>query len=154
MKCPNCNREVENDSVFCEHCGASMNSSVDNTLLNIIEVASHHPSCFAAYKARKKCYKLCKKHAYHLDDYKEYVQNLQLRNFPNEYQKSIMGGRLYLCVWWSIFIGIVAVLGWICILVDGWDEFYYWITIPATIVLLVSMWICKCCVKGYKKLTK
>ena len=27
MKCPNCNREVENDSVFCEHCGARIKKS-------------------------------------------------------------------------------------------------------------------------------
>ena len=24
MKCPNCNRDVENDSVFCEYCGAKL----------------------------------------------------------------------------------------------------------------------------------
>ena len=154
MKCPNCNREIENDSVFCEYCGASINFSVDSLLLNIIEVASRHPSWFAAYKARKKCYKLCKKYAYRPDDYKEYVQHLQLHNFPNEYQKSIMGGRLYLCVWWSIFIGIVAIFGWICILVDGLYEEYLWFAIPATIVLLVSIWICKRCVNGYKNLTR
>ena len=24
MKCPNCNREIENDSVFCEYCGVNV----------------------------------------------------------------------------------------------------------------------------------
>lgn len=31
MKCPNCNREIENDSVFCEYCGTKIKIVVNNS---------------------------------------------------------------------------------------------------------------------------
>lgn len=32
MKCPNCQKEIENDSVFCEYCGTRVNQlPVNNT---------------------------------------------------------------------------------------------------------------------------
>ena len=32
MKCPNCNREIENDSVFCEYCGTKIKIVVNNSI--------------------------------------------------------------------------------------------------------------------------
>ena len=159
MQCPNCGKEIANDSQFCEYCGTPTHFSVDDILLNIIEVNSYHPSLFAAYKARKKCYKLCKKNT-HRPDYKEYVQHLQLQNFPNEYQKAIIGGRLYWCLWLSSITGIIAIffsiMGWIFVFDD--DEEFLWMAIPSTIVLITIIWFYitehKRCVEGYKKLVK
>ena len=34
MKCPNCKKEIENDSVFCEHCGSKINFVPTRTILN------------------------------------------------------------------------------------------------------------------------
>lgn len=38
MKCPNCQKEIENDSVFCEYCGTRINQApVNNTTVNAEE---------------------------------------------------------------------------------------------------------------------
>ena len=35
MKCPNCQKEIENGSVFCEYCGTRINQApVNNTTVN------------------------------------------------------------------------------------------------------------------------
>lgn len=34
MKCPNCNREIENNSVFCKYCGVKINFVSTKTVLN------------------------------------------------------------------------------------------------------------------------
>ena len=34
MKCPNCNREIENNSVFCKYCGQKINFVSTKTILN------------------------------------------------------------------------------------------------------------------------
>ena len=31
MKCPNCGKEISNDSLFCEYCGAKINFAVNNS---------------------------------------------------------------------------------------------------------------------------
>ena len=31
MKCTNCGREIENDSIFCEHCGAKVYNASNNS---------------------------------------------------------------------------------------------------------------------------
>lgn len=36
MKCPNCNREIDNDSVYCTYCGACVETLVkDKSVTNI-----------------------------------------------------------------------------------------------------------------------
>lgn len=36
MKCPNCNREIDNDSVYCSHCGVCVEILVkDKSVTNI-----------------------------------------------------------------------------------------------------------------------
>ena len=38
MLCPNCKKEIENDSTFCEYCGARINQApVNNTTVNAEE---------------------------------------------------------------------------------------------------------------------
>ena len=34
MKCANCKKEVENDSVFCKYCGVKINFGSTKTVLN------------------------------------------------------------------------------------------------------------------------
>lgn len=68
-------------------------SELDTAMLNIIRVGASKDNILAAYKARKKCYQLCKESAKR-PDYKEYVETLQLDNFPCELKKS----RLWLAI--------------------------------------------------------
>ena len=69
-------------------------------VLNIIRVGANKDDILAAYKARKKCYQFCKESAKR-PDYKEYVETLQLDNFPNELKKAELGKK-YLRQWWWI----------------------------------------------------
>ena len=67
-------------------------NELDIAMLNIIRVGASKDDILAAYKARKKCYQLCKESAKR-PDYKEYVETLQLDNFPNELKKADYGRR-------------------------------------------------------------
>ena len=75
-------------------------SELDTAMLNIIRVGANKDDILAAYKARKKCYQFCKESAKR-PDYKEYVETLQLDNFPNELKKAELGKK-YLRQWWWI----------------------------------------------------
>ena len=113
MKCTNCGKEIANDSVFCEYCGAKtnrpseINPTIDSIILNIIEIGAHQKGTFASYKARRKCYKLYKQ-ATNLPNYKEHVQKLQLDYFPDEHYKSIVEQRYYRWLLWGIIWGIIC----------------------------------------------
>lgn len=80
-------------------------SDLDTAMLNIIRVGANKDDILAAYKARKKCYQLCKESAKR-PDYKEYVETLQLDNFPNEFKKADYGKR-YVRLFWSSLIPVV-----------------------------------------------
>ena len=67
-------------------------SELDTAMLNIIRVGANKDDILAAYKARKKCYQLCKERTKR-PDYKEYVETLQLDNFPNEFKKAELGKK-------------------------------------------------------------
>lgn len=77
-------------------------SELDTAMLNIIRVGANKDDILAAYKARKKCYQLCKERAKR-PDYKEYVETLQLDNFPCELKKADYGRR-YVKLFWSLII--------------------------------------------------
>lgn len=49
MKCPNCNKKIENDSVFCEYCGAKVRKNGTVTILGYVESFAFNPSV-AIYK--------------------------------------------------------------------------------------------------------
>lgn len=71
-------------------------SDLDSTILSILRVGANRTNVLAAYKARKKCYKICKKCLGRID-YKEYVECLQLDHYPNEFKKAELGEQY--CNW-------------------------------------------------------
>lgn len=83
-------------------------SELDIAMLNIIRVGANKDDILAAYKARKKCYQLCKERAKR-PDYKEYVETLQLDNFPNELKKADYGKQYVNFRRWLILCIIVGV---------------------------------------------
>ena len=83
-------------------------SELDTAMLNIIRVGANKDDILAAYKARKKCYQLCKERAKR-PDYKEYVETLQLDNFPNELKKADYGKQYVNFRRWLILCIIVGV---------------------------------------------
>lgn len=80
-------------------------NELDTAMLNIIRVGASKDDILAAYKARKKCYQLCKESAKR-PDYKEYVETLQLDNFPSELKKADYGRR-YVRFLWSFLISVI-----------------------------------------------
>ena len=85
-------------------------NELDTAMLNIIRVGASKDDILAAYKARKKCYQLCKESAKR-PDYKEYVETLQLDNFPCELKKADYGWRyvkLLWCLALTIFLSIFS----------------------------------------------
>ena len=83
-------------------------NELDTAMLNIIRVGANKDDILAAYKARKKCYQLCKERAKR-PDYKEYVETLQLDNFPNELKKADYGKQYVNFRRWLILCIIVGV---------------------------------------------
>lgn len=80
-------------------------SELDTAMLNIIRVGASKDDILAAYTARKKCYQLCKERAKR-PDYKEYVETLQLDNFPNELKKADYGKQYVNLCRWLIIVGV------------------------------------------------
>ena len=98
-------------------------SELDTAMLNIIRVGANKDNILAAYKARKKCYQLCKESAKR-PDYKEYVETLQLDNFPNELKKADYGKKYVNIIKWLMIPVIIIALG--CLLF-GITNLYCWI---------------------------
>lgn len=94
---------------------------LDTAMLNIIRVGASKDDILAAYEARKKCYQLCKENANRLD-YKEYVETLQLDNFPNELKKADYGKQYVNHRRWLILCIIVGVS---CLGVGLWILYNY-----------------------------
>lgn len=97
-------------------------SELDTAMLNIIRVGANKDDILAAYKARKKCYQLCKENAKR-PDYKEYVETLQLDNFPNELKKADYGKQYVNFRRWLILCIIVSVS---CLGLGPWILYYYY----------------------------
>lgn len=95
-------------------------SELDTAMLNIIRVGANKDGILAAYKARKKCYQLCKERAKR-PDYKEYVETLQLDNFPNELKKADYGKQYVNLRRWLILCIIVGVS---CLGLGLWVLYY------------------------------
>ncbi|MBR1889206.1 MAG: hypothetical protein IJ816_01085 [Alloprevotella sp.] len=85
-----------------------VSNELDVAMLNIIRVGANKDDILAAYKARKKCYQICKKVAKRLD-YREYVETLQLDNFPNELKKADYGERYVNIFRWLIICVIIGI---------------------------------------------
>ncbi|GHV11020.1 hypothetical protein FACS1894162_6050 [Bacteroidia bacterium] len=95
MKCPKCKTNNKADALYCETCGDPLKSNLsalDKEILNIIEVNSFSKNLLAAYKARKIANKISKK-KYGKENYKEYVEMLMIKYFPQELEKAIKGAK-------------------------------------------------------------
>ncbi len=73
-------------------------SEFDKTYLNIIRLGANKDGILSAFRARRQCYKICKKQAKE-PNYKVIVDTLQLDNFPNEFKKAELGKKY---VWWLV----------------------------------------------------
>lgn len=82
---------------------------LDAILLNIIRIGANKDDVLAAYRAQKKCYKICKKTTRRID-YREYVQCLQLDNFPIEFKKAELGRTYKRQFMWLIPPGFIFVI--------------------------------------------
>ncbi len=78
-------------------------NELDAILLNIIRIGANKDNILAAYRAQKKCYKICKKETKRVD-YREYVQGLQLDNFPSEFKKAELGRSYVNQYWWLLLL--------------------------------------------------
>lgn len=81
-----------NEKIIIEDDGTIIRNDENNRdiLLNIMRVGANKSSLFAAYKARRKCYKIVKESTERVD-YREYVEGIMLDNYPNEFKKAELG---------------------------------------------------------------
>lgn len=77
--------------------------SMDARILNIIRIGANKTNLLAAYKAQKKCFKICKQQTQRID-YKEYVECLQLDNYRDEFKKAELGRKFCKQLWWLLLI--------------------------------------------------
>jgi hypothetical protein len=84
----------------------SERSVLDKELLEIIEVNSYSKNILAAYKARRIANRICKKKS-GKPNYKEYVEMLMVRNFPQELEKARLGEKYLFWLWFIIIIAII-----------------------------------------------
>ena len=130
-------------------------SELDTAMLNIIRVGANKDDILAAYKARKKCYQLCKESAKR-PDYKEYVETLQLDNFPCELKKADYGWRYVKLLWCLALTIVLSICSFIfgCVWIDygvikHWDEYgnytteIYWSVMSVGIIsIVITIAIC------------
>ena len=130
-------------------------SELDTAMLNIIRVGASKDDILAAYKARKKCYQLCKESAKR-PDYKEYVETLQLDNFPCELKKADYGWRYVKLLWCLALTIVLSICSFIfgCAWIDSgvikhWDEYenytteIYWGNMSVGIIsIVITIAIC------------
>lgn len=113
-------------------------------ILNIIKVASYRDNFLAAYKARKLCYRICKEES-DRPDYKEYVENIILNHFPNEFKKA-QKGRCFVNWMWigvvSLLPCVISLIAFIAVLYGFLDYFLYndyWVTFNDGAYLLLFL---------------
>lgn len=122
MNCKHCGEEIAEDSVFCEFCGTRVKVEYNEEVHKILLVASQDDTPMAAYKARVRCYKLCKKE--HPYNYKEYVNQLMKDKYPRVLEKCNIDTRYIknntiLTIPFAVSIlmgtqsgGVLMLLGW------------------------------------------
>lgn len=99
----------------------------EQTLIDVIRVGAAKEDILAAYKAQKRCYKLCKEFSPR-PDYKEVVERLQLDHYPIELKKAEIGKRYVATYWWivaSIVLGCGSLVMAIGILYDAIESTYF-----------------------------
>lgn len=94
---------IDNEPLRSDGTPERIPNELDATLLNIIRVGANKTDLLAAYRAQKKCYKICKKMTGRVD-YREYVQGLQLDNYPAEFRKAELGRSYRKQFWWLLLL--------------------------------------------------
>jgi len=111
MICPKCKTTNKADAAYCHECGVALQnntlSALDKELLHIIEVNSYSKKILAAYRGRKLANKICKE-KYGKTNYKEYVEMLMVKYFPNEHAKSELGKKYVLWIWISTILLLIT----------------------------------------------
>ena len=92
---------------------------LNEALFNTMRLGACRYDLLAAYKARKKCYKLCQKQT-SIPDYKEYVDVYQLDNFPDELKKADYGKQYVKLLLWTVICAIICAITIVAII----DLFY------------------------------
>ena len=115
-------------------------NDLEPTLLNILEVGSHKIGVLSSYKAQRKCFKLAIKSR--SEDYREYVERLQLDHYPNEFKKSEFGRRLSCYLWILPFLFIITS----CFFILCIEDYFYgsdgaW-SIPVFVILIILTALC------------
>lgn len=103
------NSKIKENFVVAEDGTIKRPSDLEASILNIIRVAASKDNLLAAYDAQKRCYKLCKK-AGRLD-FRDYVETLQLDNYPLELKKAEYGRRYVRLLWWLSGTAILNIGG-------------------------------------------
>jgi hypothetical protein len=83
MKCPNCNREIENDSVFCEYCGVNV---MQTYLMNATTMRTEFLEKNASYFPKKKIPKI-KEELLHAS-YNEYLKDILSEDYAKIYSRA------------------------------------------------------------------
>ena len=100
-------------------------SKLEKEVLDIIEVNSYSKNILAAYNARKIANNVCKEQ-YGKANYKEYVEMLMLKYFPEEHEKSELGKQFIFWLYLTISFVTVAVISWLWWVADNrYYSFFY-----------------------------
>lgn len=153
--------KIKENFVVAEDGTIKRPSDLEASILNIIRVAASKDNLLAAYDAQKRCYKLCKK-AGRLD-FRDYVETLQLDNYPLELKKAEYGRRYVRLLWWLSVTAILSVGGFISAIATisnsidwEWDgrakrfDGFYWdevfigvllIVIAIVLLFVIKVWL-------------
>ncbi|MDR3286764.1 MAG: hypothetical protein LBT27_04920 [Prevotellaceae bacterium] len=82
------------------------NLALEKELLDIFAVNSYSKNIFAAFKARIYANKLCKA-KYRKANYKEYVEMLMVKNYPQELEKARLGAKFLFWLCLSVILVII-----------------------------------------------
>jgi hypothetical protein len=82
------------------------NSALEKELLDIFAVNSYSKNIFAAFKARRYANNFCKE-KYRKANYKEYVEMLMVKNYPQELEKARLAGKFIFWLCLSVILVII-----------------------------------------------
>ena len=115
-QCPNpkCKEKNEDEALFCHLCGTELDTSalsedIDGKILDIISQNSFSKRPLAAYEARKYANQVCRDYfGKTKKNYREYVEMLIVKNYPNELEKSNLGKRFVIWMYITIILSIIS----------------------------------------------
>lgn len=83
MKCPNCNRDIENDSVFCEYCGVNIRQT---NLMDATTMITEFLERNVSYFPKKKILEI-KEELLHAS-YNEYFKDILSEDYAKIYSRA------------------------------------------------------------------